>query len=79
MIKGLMDFLPFFFTLLCVLGGQLKTKNGQKYIISDPYERSSNSQNGFYISKRLAILIAALAIIVMLAYSILIYFLFAQR
>lgn len=53
-------------------GGQLKTKNGQKYIINH------RQQDGFYISKLHAILIAALIVIVMAAYAILLYFLFSS-
>lgn len=55
-------------------GGQLKSKNGQKYIIN---HRQNN--DGFYISKSHAILIAALIAIVMAAYAVLMYFLFASR
>lgn len=54
-------------------GGQLKTKNGQKYIINH------RQNEGFYISKSHAILIAALIAIVMAAYAVLMYFLFASR
>lgn len=55
-------------------GGQLKTKNGQKYIINH-----HRPNEGFYISKSHAILIAALIAIVMAAYAVLMYFLFASR
>ncbi|XP_031619853.1 aminopeptidase Ey isoform X2 [Contarinia nasturtii] len=55
-------------------GGQLKTKNGQKYIINNHHHH----RDGFYVTKRHAILIAALILIVMLAYTVLIYFLFAK-
>lgn len=55
-------------------GGQLKSKNGQKYIINH-----HRPNDGFYISKSHAILIAALIAIVMAAYAVLMYFLFASR
>lgn len=62
-----------FYRTIDTLGGQLKTKNGQKYIINQ------RIQDGFYVSKSHAILIAALIAIVMAAFAILIYFLVAQR
>lgn len=57
------------------LGGQLKTFNGQKYTINN----HQRQPDGFFISKSHAILIAALIAIVMTAYAVLMYFLFASR
>lgn len=57
--------------LFYFLGGQLKSKNGQKYIINHRPE-------GFYISKSHAILLALLAVIVMAAVFLLTYFLLAH-
>lgn len=58
------------FLLLCA-GGQLKTKNGQKYIIN-------HRNDGFFVTKSHAIVLAALTLIVMAAIFLLTYFLLAH-
>lgn len=67
--------LNLFFLSLCIhsnLGGQLKTKNGQKYIINHRDDR-------VLIKKTHFILICVLIAIVMAALALLTYFVFAQR
>ena len=59
-------------TLKFIAGGQLKTKNGQKYIINHRID-------GIFISKTHAILLALLTLIVMAAVFLLTYFLLAQH
>lgn len=53
-------------------GGQLKSKNGQKYIIN-------HRNDGFFITKKHIILIALLIAIVMAAVFLLTYYLLAHR
>lgn len=53
-------------------GGQLKSKNGQKYIIKP-------RDNGFYVTKSHVVLFTVLIAIVIAAVALLTYFLLAQR
>lgn len=73
--NGFLNDLNLFFLPLCIhsnSGGQLKTKNGQKYIINHRDDR-------VLIKKTHFILICVLIAIVMAALALLTYFVFAQR
>lgn len=60
------------FFLVIIAGGQLKSKNGRKYIIKP-------RDNGFYVTKSHVVLFTVLTAIVIAAVALLTYFLLAQR
>lgn len=59
-----------FFFLFEISGGQLKTKNGQKYIVND-------TRDGIFVSKSCAILTAIIAVLAIIVAILVTYFLTA--
>lgn len=65
----------FIIKLKCIfLGGQLKTKNGQKYVVNQ-----YRSPEGYFISKPCGFLYILLLIIMMILTAIITYLLLSQR